>query len=67
MELTLSPTEHRLLLEILEEHHRELILEIARTTHRDFRTELRQKEKVLEEIFHKLDQHELEREEERAA
>ena len=67
MELTLSPMEQRLLLEVLEEHHRELILEIARTKHRDFRTELRNKEKLLEAIFTKLDKQELEREEERAA
>jgi hypothetical protein len=67
MELTLSPTEQRLLLEILEEHHRGLLLEIARTKHREFRAVLRHKEKLLDSIFGKLDQHELEREEAEAA
>jgi len=67
MEITLSPTEQRLLLEILEEHHRGLLLEIARTKHRDFKAVLKNKEMLLESIFTKLDRHELEREEAKAA
>ena len=67
MQLTLSATEHRLMLEVLEEHHRELLMEIARAKHRDFRNVLRNKEKVLEAIFHKLEIEQPEKEEAQAA
>jgi len=54
MELTLSSIERELLVEILEEHHRELLREIARTGHYEFRDLLKRKEQLLESILHKL-------------
>jgi hypothetical protein len=54
MELTLSLPERELLLEVLEEHHRELLMEIARASHYDFKTILRNKEKLLESMINKL-------------
>ncbi len=54
MELTLSSIERELLVEILEEHHRELLREIARTRHYEFRDLLKRKEQLLESILHKL-------------
>ncbi|HVN10120.1 MAG TPA: hypothetical protein VMV61_14175 [Patescibacteria group bacterium] len=67
MQVTLSPTEQRVLLEVLEEHHRELLMEIARTKHRDFKSVLRNKERVIESIFQKLEAEPVEKEEARAA
>jgi len=55
MELTLSSRESEFLLEMLEEHHRELLREIARTKHRDFREDLKHKVAMLESIVHKLE------------
>jgi hypothetical protein len=54
MELQLTPEERELLLEMLEEHHRLLVLEIARTDHHHFRQVLRTKQKVLEELLTKV-------------
>jgi hypothetical protein len=54
MELQLTPEERELLLEMLEEHHRCLVLEIARTDHHHFRQVLRTKQKVLEELLAKV-------------
>ena len=51
MELQLTPEERELLLELLEEHHRCLVLEIARTDHQHFRQVMRTKQKVLEELL----------------
>jgi len=55
MEPAFSPTERELLLEILEEHHRELLRDIARTKHHDFKDVLKKKEQLLESIVHKLE------------
>ena len=55
MELTLSSTEKDLLLEILGQHHRELLREIARTTHHEFKDGLKKKEQLLESIVSKLE------------
>jgi len=57
MQLTFSPEERELLLEILEEHNRELIMEIARTIHHDFKSELKKKERLVETMVHKLEQY----------
>ena len=54
MELTLSTAERELLLEILEEHHRELLRELARARHHEFKMALRQKERLLESTVTKL-------------
>jgi len=55
MELTLDRAEHELLLEILEEHHRALLREIAKTKHRDFRHDLQWRAELLEAIVDKLE------------
>jgi hypothetical protein len=55
MELMLSSTERELLLEILEEHHRELLREIAWTKHHEFKQVLKGKEKLLVSIVGKLE------------
>ncbi len=51
MELHLTSDQRELLREILEEHQRELLLEIARADHYNFRQVLRTKEKVLESLL----------------
>lgn len=55
MELILTTAEREFLLEILEEHHRELFREIAGTSHRDFKSVLKNKEKLLESVINKLE------------
>ena len=56
MEITFTDEELQLLLEILEEQHRELLHEISRTDHHEFKMLLRNKEKVLECMQGKLAQ-----------
>jgi hypothetical protein len=55
MELTLTTAERELLLEILEEHHRELFREIAGTDHREFKAVLKNNETLLESVINKLE------------
>ena len=54
MELTLSTEEHQLLLDILEQRHRELLKEISHTDHHEFKQALRKNEKLLESILSRL-------------
>lgn len=54
MELILTPEEHELLLDVLEQHHRELQKEIAHTDHRDFRATLRKNESLIESMLSRL-------------
>ncbi|HXZ18634.1 MAG TPA: hypothetical protein VEG63_01720 [Candidatus Acidoferrales bacterium] len=54
MQVTFSPMERELLLEILEEHHRELLREIARTDQRGFKVLLKNKEELVESMIQKL-------------
>lgn len=54
MELTLTSAERELLLEVLEEHHRELLREIARARHHEFKVALLSKERLLESTITKL-------------
>jgi len=55
MDFTLNPDEKRQLIEILEEHQRELLREISRAKHHhDFRATLQKKEQLLESIMLKL-------------
>lgn len=54
MELTLSDEEHELLLNILEQHHRELLHEIARTDSREFKQGLRKNEQVLDSLVSRI-------------
>ena len=55
MELTLTSAEREFLLEILEEHHRELFREISGTDHREFKSVLKNKEKLLDSVICKLE------------
>jgi hypothetical protein len=52
--LTLNDEERDLMREILEEHHRRLLREIARADHHDFKVVLREKERILESLLGKL-------------
>ena len=54
MELTLTSAEGEFLLEVLEEHHRELLREIARATHHEFKVALKNKEGLLDSTLRKL-------------
>lgn len=54
MELTLTVEEKMLLTEILEERQRELLQEISKTSHHDFKLVLRNKDKLLGSILTKL-------------
>lgn len=54
MELRLDDHEQRLLLEILEERHKNLIHEIARTDHREFKHELQTRCQMVEGILKRL-------------
>jgi len=54
MELILSSDEGKFLAEVLEEHHRELLREISRASHHDFKLALKEKEKIIVAIINKL-------------
>lgn len=54
MELRLNPEERDLLGSILNEHLRELLLEISHATHHDFKVELRKKATMVEELLSRL-------------
>ena len=54
MDLQLSDVESRLLLEMLEERHRNLIHEIARTDHREFKHELQARCVIVEGILKRV-------------
>jgi len=54
MELTLSDEEQELLLNILEQHHRELFNEIAHTDSREFKQGLRKDEQLLDSLVRRL-------------
>ena len=54
MELTLSTEEQQLLLDILEQRHRELLKEISHTDHREFKQALGKNEKLLESVLSRL-------------
>ncbi len=54
MELRLSNEELELLVNILEQHHRELLNEIAHTDSREFKQGLRSNEKLLDGLLGRL-------------
>ena len=54
MELQLTDHENQLLLEILQERHSNLIHEIARTDHRDYKHELQKRCSEIEGILKKV-------------
>ena len=54
MEFSISSSERELLLEILAEHHRELLREISRAEHHQFKAVLKSKEKLLARLLENL-------------
>lgn len=54
MELRLNPEERNLLACILNEHLRELLLQISHATHHDFKVELRKKAAMVEDLLSRL-------------
>jgi len=54
MELILTLEEKELLREILEQHQHQLLREISRSKHREFKVELKNKERLLESLISKL-------------
>ena len=54
MELTLCPEEQEFLSNVLEQHHRELLNEIAHTDHREFKQGLLKDEKLLDSVLGRL-------------
>lgn len=56
MELRLTESEERLLLQLLEDQHKHLLHEIAKAHHHDFKVALRDRCTTLEGILGKLGQ-----------
>lgn len=54
MEIVISTEERNLLEEVMEQYRRELLREIARTHHHDFKTALQHKEAQVESLLSKL-------------
>jgi hypothetical protein len=54
MDLKLTTQEEELVRESLEERYRELLMEIARADHREYRLDLRQREQILKSVLDKL-------------
>lgn len=54
MEITLTPEEAELLLNIVEHRHREILKELWHTHHSEFKEGLRKSEKLLESIMNRL-------------
>lgn len=54
MQVTLSSEEQQLLMKVLEERHRELLREISRATHHEFKIVLQNNAKLLESVVNKL-------------
>jgi len=54
MELRLNPEERNLLGCILDEHLRELLLQISHASHHDFKVELRKKAAIVEDLLSRL-------------
>ena len=55
MELRLTETETKLLKEILHADHSDLLMEIARTDHREMREGLKKREMLLKGIMDRLE------------
>ena len=54
MEIPFTAPEEELIREILDEHYNELLLEIAKTDHRDFKLDLKRKAELLESVLKKF-------------
>ncbi len=53
MKVELDPEEQKLLNEVLERHHHELLWELARTDHSSFKSDLREELRLLERVMEK--------------
>lgn len=54
MNLSMTDAEAELIRDILSHSHRELLLEIARAEHHEFKLALQKREELLKEILEKL-------------
>jgi chemotaxis methyl-accepting protein methylase len=54
MEISFTSEERELLVAVLEERHRELLREISRSTHNEFKVGLKRNEKLLQSAINKL-------------
>ena len=54
MELRLTVDEQQLIADVLRRYQHELMLEISHTDHREFKTSLRERERMLEGLLEKL-------------
>ncbi|HET9791732.1 MAG TPA: hypothetical protein VJV96_11790 [Candidatus Angelobacter sp.] len=54
MNINMTEAEAELVRDILAQHHRELLLEIARAEHHEFKLALQKREKLLRELLEKL-------------
>jgi hypothetical protein len=54
MEISFTPEERELLIDVLEERERELLREISRATHNEFKVVLKKNEKLLQSVISKL-------------
>ena len=54
MNVNMTETEAELVRDILSHNHRELLLEIARAEHHEFKLALQKREELLKEVLEKL-------------
>ncbi len=54
MELQLTEQEKELVVHLLSHRYRELMHEVSKTSHRDFKNLLKQDEKAIEQLMEKL-------------
>lgn len=54
MEIPFTAPEEELIREILDEHYNELLLEIAKANHREFKLDLKRKAELLESVLKKF-------------
>lgn len=54
MELRLTLEQQQLIADVLRQHQRELMMEISHTDHRELKTRLRERARVLEDVLEKL-------------
>jgi hypothetical protein len=54
MDISFTLEERELLMDVLEERHRELLREISRATHNEFKMGLKKNERLLQSVINKL-------------
>ena len=54
MELQLTDQERELIVHVLSHRYRELLHEVSKTSHRDFKNMLKEDEKAIERLMEKL-------------